>query len=72
MTDIDMVLESLLTLAQLALAIVGIDAITTAFLDFTFLTGVIRQIAYAGGAVGVLDQLAWLATERVPKLLDMY
>lgn len=71
MTDIDMILSSLLGLAQLALAVIAIDAVLAAYLDFSFLTGVIRDIAYAGGAVGVVDQLYWLATERLPELLNM-
>jgi hypothetical protein len=71
MTDLDMALSDLLGLAQLALAVIAVDAVLANFLDFSFLTGVIRQIAYAGGAIGLIDHVVWLLTERIPKLLDM-
>lgn len=71
MADLDMTLNSLLYLAQLALAIIAIDAVLATYLDFSFLTGIIRDITYLGGAVGVLDQLYWLFTQRLPELLDM-
>lgn len=71
MADIDMAIQGLLALAQIALAVIAVDAVSGYFLDFNFLTGILKQVAYAGGLVGAFDQLAWLVTERLPNILDM-
>lgn len=71
MEDIDMAFQSLLALAQIALAVIAVDAVSRYFLDFNFLTGILKQVAYAGALVGAIDQVAWLVTERIPKLLEM-
>lgn len=72
MTDFDMALQALLGLAQIALAVIGLDAVLGYFFDAAFLTGILKQFAYTGGLIGTIDQAYWLATERLPKLLDMY
>jgi len=72
MVDIDISLEALLGLAQIALVVIAVDAVSAAYLDFSFLTGFLRDFAYAGGAVGAVDQVYWLATDRLPKLANMY
>jgi hypothetical protein len=70
--DFEGPLMFLLVLAQLALPVVGADAILSAYLDMGFLSGVLRDFAYLGGAVGILDTLYWVVTDRVPALVDMY
>lgn len=66
-----MALQSLLGLAQIALAVIALDAVSAAYLDFSFLTGFLRDFAYAGGLVGAIDQVYWLATERLPEIAAM-
>lgn len=70
MTDLESAVGSLLALAQLALAVIAVDAVLGYWMDMAFLSGGIKHFAYAGGLVGVLDQLYWLVTERIPKLMD--
>lgn len=62
----------LLALSQLALPVVGADAILSAYLDMGFLSGMLRDFAYLGGAVGVVDAVYWLVTDRIPKVVEMY
>lgn len=71
MPDIDMALQSLLGLAQLAIGIVVIDALLGFYLDMSFLSGGLKQFAYLGGAVGVIDHYLWYFTERIPNLVEM-
>lgn len=71
MAEIDTALQSLLALAQLAVGIVLIDSLSGYFLDFNFLSGFIKQFAYIGGLVGIIDHYAWYFTERIPNLLEM-
>lgn len=66
-----MALESLLGLAQIALAVIALDAVSAAYLDFTFLTGFLRDFAYTGGLIGAIDQVYWLATDRLPEIAGM-
>lgn len=60
----------LLGLAQIALAVVAADAVLQAYFDLGFLEGLVRDITYFGGLVGLIDQLYWLFTSRIPKLLE--
>jgi len=69
MADFEYVAGVLLLLAQLALPVIAIDAVLGYFFSLELLSGLLRQVTYLGGLVGVADQLYWLATDRVPALM---
>lgn len=68
MADLETVLDYLLFLAQVAIAVVALDAVLGFYLDSAFLSGFLKDFAYAGAAVGFLDQVYWLVTSRVEEL----
>ena len=69
MADPDYLAGVLLLLTQLALPVIAIDAVLGHFFSLELLSGLLRQVTYVGGLVGVADQLYWLATDRVPALM---
>ncbi len=73
MVDLDYVFGVLLALAQLALPVIAIDAVLAYYTDISLLMGptsILRQVTFFGGMIGVVDQLDWLVTERIPDLMD--
>jgi len=72
MADIDKVLQGLLALAQISIAVVVPDVLLSFYFDAGFLSGFLKDFAYAGAAVGTIDQVYWLFKSRLPKLAEMY
>lgn len=72
MANIEAFIQGLLALAQIAIAVVAADAVLGFYLDMSFLSGFLKNFAYAGAAVGTVDQVYWLATSRLPELGEMY
>jgi hypothetical protein len=68
MADIETVLDYLLFLAQIAIAVVALDAVLGFYMDLSFLSGFLKNFAYLGAAVGFLDQVYWLVTSRIEEL----
>jgi len=69
---VEKLLQGLLALAQIAIAVVAADAVLGFYLDASFLSGFLKSFAYAGAAVGTVDQVYWLVTSRLPELSKMY
>lgn len=61
---------ALLALANIAFAVVAVDAILAHYIDLGFLEGLLRDITYLGGAVGLLHNTAWLVTDYIPSILE--
>lgn len=73
MSDLKAGVMSLLGLAQTGLVVVGMDVSIAAFTGFSFLgqtPELFQNFTYFGGFIGALDNLYWLVTERVPKILE--
>jgi len=67
MTDVEMAVAVLLRLAAVGLVVVGLDATLRFFLGSGFLSqgpGFLEAFAYAGAAVGLVDNLFWAVTGK--------
>lgn len=74
MADIEEGVQGLLGLAQLGLVVIGMDVSIAAFTGYSFLSatpGFFQDFTYAGGFVGALDNLYWLATDKLPDVFGM-
>jgi hypothetical protein len=69
---VEKLFQGLLALAQIAIAVVATDAVLGFYLDMAFLSGFLKSFAYAGAAVGTVDQVYWLISSRLPELSEMY
>lgn len=72
MVKLEAVLLSLLALAQIAIAVVATDVVLGFYADASFLSGFLKNFAYVGALIGIVDQVYWLVSSRLPKVADMY
>lgn len=74
MDSVEDAVKGLLGLSQLGLVVIGMDVSIAAFTGFSFLgqtPGLFQDFTYLGGFIGALDNLYWLATERIPEVIGM-